>query len=182
VKPYLKVRVIPPTGGCNKRKAIEAPFPLFSPTFINPPPASKKPEVCAQSSKNKLSPLHPPQHLSPFGKDLPAQSSMRQTTRKILHHFSCIRLSLTFSEGKPYAEKKSRRVVCLMEDCAQTSGKALHTPRRDARAAAPYSVLHHFSCISLCCGSSALCRKEKRSFPRVCLCRAGICRGFYFQQ
>jgi hypothetical protein len=36
----------------------------------------------------------------------------------------CIRLSLTFSEGKPYAENKSRRVVCLMEDCAQTSGKA----------------------------------------------------------
>jgi hypothetical protein len=41
-----------------------------------------------------------------------------------LQGFKASRLPLTESEGKPYAEKKSPRVVCLMEDCAQTSGGA----------------------------------------------------------
>ena len=96
---FLKVRVIPPTGGAIKEKPSRLLSPPFSPTFIYPPPASKKPAA----SKNKLSPLHPPPASAPLRERLACIMRFR------LHHFSSPRRDAVVgfpsigpeSEGKP---------------------------------------------------------------------------------
>jgi hypothetical protein len=79
----------------------------------------------------------------------------------------------------PYAEKKSRRVVCLMEDCAQTSGRS-HCNKRKAPA---WKASGAFSFLNVDIENIYI--QEKKSHagnPRVCLCRGGSPKGYLIEE